>query len=159
MWKKYKCPSHSSRCTESNVSCDCCCNCCSSFKKNFQNHHTGWSPPTPSTTWSRRSKIRRPFLRTNSVWSLPPASSWKTAAPPSPTTTSKWSPPCTWCFVWEEACRSSLRLSLARPSPSSEVEHSASGLARGGLLVFGFWFLVFRFWFFGFSFFSLSLSF
>merc|ERR1711884_672576 len=102
-----------------------------------------WSPPTPSRMSRPRSRTRRASLRI-SRGSSSPASSSRMAGPsptttsrrsppstlsfvceaacrslarPSPTTTSRRSPPSTWSFVCVVACRSSSRLSPARPSP------------------------------------------
>ncbi|XBH77184.1 hypothetical protein VPH35_103695 [Triticum aestivum] len=57
--------------------------------------HLRWNPPTPLTTSRPRSRTRRAFLRTSSASSLP-ASSWRMAALLL-ITTSRRSPPYTWC--------------------------------------------------------------
>merc|ERR1719347_418847 len=61
----------------------------------------------------QRSKTKKGSLLTSSVSSLL-ASSWKTAGP-SPTTTSRRSPPFTWSSVSEVVCRSLSRPSLVKP--------------------------------------------
>merc|ERR1712107_868079 len=73
------------------------------------------SPRTPSRTSRPRSRTRRAFPQTSRGWSSL-ASSLRTEGP-SPTTTSRRSPPSTLSSVSGEVCRSSSRPSLARPSP------------------------------------------
>merc|ERR1712107_127362 len=73
------------------------------------------SPPTPSRTSRPRSRTRRASPRTSRGRSSL-ASSLRTEGP-SPTTTSRRSPPSTLSSVSGEVCRSSSRPSLARPSP------------------------------------------
>merc|ERR1712159_33069 len=71
---------------------------------------------TPSRTSRPRSKTRKASHQTNRDSSSLVSNS--RTAELSLTTTSKRSPPSTWCSDSEEVCRSSSRLSLVRPSPS-----------------------------------------
>ena len=70
----------------------------------------------PWPSWLKCGQTRRGSHLTSSAWSLL-ASSWRMAAP-FRITTSRRSPPSTWCCACEVACRSSWRPWRARPSPS-----------------------------------------
>ena len=71
----------------------------------------------PWPSWLKCGQTRRGFHLTSSAWSLL-ASSWRMAAP-FRITTSRRSPPSTWCCACEVVCRSSWRPWRARPSPST----------------------------------------
>merc|ERR1711904_573468 len=83
---------------------------------------------TPSRTSRPRSKTRKVSHQTNRDSSSLVSNS--RTAELSLTTTSKRSPPSTWCSDPEEVCKSSSRPSLVRPSPSMSNQLIPSKTSR-----------------------------
>merc|ERR1712159_29306 len=83
---------------------------------------------TPSRTSRSRSKTRKASHQTNRDSSSLVSNS--RTAELSLTTTSKRSPPSTWCSDSEEVCKSSSRPSLVRPSPSMSSQLIPSKTSR-----------------------------
>merc|ERR1712146_37101 len=84
--------------------------------------HWMLSPLTPSKMLRPRSRTKKAFLQISKDSSSLESSS--RMAEPSPITTSRRSQPSILCSDSEEGCRSSLRLSLVRPSPSMSSQQT-----------------------------------
>merc|ERR1712146_93231 len=90
--------------------------------------HWMLSPLTPSKMLRPRSRTKKVFLQISKDSSSLESSS--RTAEPSPTTTSRRSQPSILCSDSEEVCRSSLRLSLVRPSPSMSSQLTPSRTSK-----------------------------